>query len=76
MTCSLQVKKNPVHDYVRILCVTDDTVTWRITKDGVSLKKTSDISDILSLKTCVEEDVLLRLKPGPTRGSTLDVSDT
>lgn len=75
LTCTLQVKGSPTYEAVRILGLTDDKITWRLVKDGTSLQKTSPISDIVGITIYIEEDLLVSLKPEPTRWSTLDASD-
>jgi hypothetical protein len=76
LTCSMQVKKGPVHDRVRILAIEDGRITWRLLKAGTSLQKKSDIADIMSIKVNVNDDLMIQLKPEPSRWSTLDASET
>jgi hypothetical protein len=74
ITCSLKTKSGPCHEYVRILEV-GESVTWRIIKNNTSLKKVSNIDDISSIEVCTSDEVMLNLKPEPSRWSTIDTSD-
>jgi hypothetical protein len=75
LSCSMQVKSGPVHETVRILAVDDSKITWRLIESGSSLKKTSDITDITAISLNANEELMVTLKPAPTRWSTLDASD-
>lgn len=75
LTCAMQVKKGPMHEFVRILNVDENHITWLILKDGTSLKKKSGISDIMTIRVNTNEDLMVKLKPEPSRWSTLDASD-
>ena len=76
LTCSIQIKSGPVHESVRILELTDNDVTWRLIKSGGYLTKTSDIADITAIEVYTNEELMVALKPEPTRWSTLDASDS
>jgi len=76
LTCSIQIKSGPVHESVRILGITDSSVTWRLVKNGSSLMKSSKISDITAITVYTNEELMVSLKPEPTRWSTLDASDS
>lgn len=73
MTCAMQVKEGPLYDSVRILEVHNSSITWRLLKDGTSLKKKSEISDIMAIRVNANDE-LIKLKPSPSRWSTLDLS--
>jgi len=73
LTISMQVKKGPVHEFVRILNLDENRITWRILKGRTSLQKTSDISDIMSVKINTNDELKIHLKPNPSRWSTLDI---
>ena len=75
ITCAMQVSTGPRHDFVRILDIKEDRVTWRILHKGVTLRKTSDISDIRTIEVSTSDDVMAQLKPNASRWSTLDTSD-
>ena len=75
ITCAMQVKKGPMHESVRILDINDNRITWRMLQAGTSLKKNSDISDIMTIRVNTNDDLMIQLKPDPTRWGTLDVSD-
>ncbi len=75
ITCAMQVKKGPVQECVRILEVGETRITWRMMKDGTSLKKKSEISDIMMIRVNSNDDLMIQLKPEPSRWGTLDVSD-
>lgn len=75
VTCSMQVKGSSLHETVRILEIDENRVTWRLLKDGTSLKKKSDISDITAIRVHANDDLMIALKPEPSRWSTLDASD-
>lgn len=74
-TCAMQVKNGPMHESVRILELTKDRITWRLLKNGTSLIKKSEISDIASIRVNTNDDLMIKLKPEPSRWSTLDASD-
>ncbi len=76
LTCSLQIKSGPIHESVRILSLTDTRVTWRLIKNGSSLTKTSDMADITAIEVSTNDELMIALKPEPTRWSTLDASDS
>lgn len=76
ITCAMQVKKDPVHESVRILEIDESRITWRMLQDGTSLKKKSKISDIMMIRVHTNDDLMIQLKPEPSRWGTLDVSDT
>jgi hypothetical protein len=75
LTCSMQVESGPMHEMVRILSVEESQITWRLIKSGNSLKKRSDIADITAITVNANEELMVILKPEPTRWSTLDASD-
>lgn len=75
LTCAMQVKKGPLHESVRILEISENCITWRLLKDGTSLKKTSEIADIMAIRVHTNDELMVKLKPEPTRWSTLDASD-
>ncbi len=75
LTCAMQVKKGPLHECVRILEIDKNCITWRLMKDGTSLKKKSEISDIAVMRVHTNDDLMVSLKPKPTRWSILDASD-
>ncbi len=75
ITCAMQVKMGSMQEYVRILEVDENRITWRLIKDGTSLKKKSEISDIMHIRVTANEELMIQLKPEPSRWSTLDTSD-
>lgn len=75
ITCSMQVKGGPMHESVRILELNDGRITWRMMKDGTSLKKKSDIVDIVAVQVNTNDELMIKLKPEPTRWNTLDASE-
>lgn len=75
LTCAMQVKKGPMHESVRILEINENRITWRMLKDGTSLKKKSEIADIMTIRVNTNDDLMIQLKPEPSRWGTLDVSD-
>ena len=77
LTCAMQVNKGPLHEFVRILEINKDDrrITWQLLKDGTSLKKKSEISDITTIRVNTNDDLMIMLKPEPTRWNTLDASD-
>lgn len=75
ITCAMQVKKGPVQEAVRILEIDESRITWRMFKDGTSLKKKSEISDIMMIRVNSNDELMIQLKPEPSRWGTLDVSD-
>lgn len=75
LTFAMQVQKGSLYEFVRILEVNKDHITWRLFKDGTCLKKKSNISDITTIRVNVNDDLMIALKPEPSRWSTLDVSD-
>jgi len=76
ITCSMQIKSGPIFDFVRILKVDmNDTFEWRLIKNGVSLKKTSLVSDVNCITVETNDDMSVKVKPNPSRWSTLDPTD-
>lgn len=75
LTCAMQVKNSPMYESVRILEINDDCITWRLLKDGTSLKKKSKIVDIITMQVHTNDDLMIQLKPKPSRWSILDASD-
>lgn len=75
LTCSMQVKKGPMHESVRILEVDENCITWRLLQSGSSLQKKSEIADIMNVRLHTNDDIMIQLKPKPSRWSTIDVSD-
>lgn len=75
ITCAMQVKKGPMHEFVRILEINESRITWRMLKDGTSLTKKSEITDIMMIRVNANDDLMIQLKPEPSRWGTLDVSD-
>lgn len=75
LTCAMQVKKGPLHESVRILEISETRITWRLLKDGTSLRKKSEIVDIVAIQVHTNDDLMVKLKPDPTRWSILDASD-
>lgn len=75
LTCSMQIKSGPMHESVRILEIYDDIITWRLFKDGTSLKKKSKIADIIAMQVNTNDDLMIHLKPKLSRWSILDASD-
>lgn len=75
ITFAMQVKNGPVHDSVRLLELTETSITWRCVQHGSSLKKTSNISDIMEITVNPNVEAMITLKPKPSRWSTLDASD-
>lgn len=73
ITCAMQVGFDPRHAFVRILEVDQTKITWSILEKGVSLRKTSLISDIKTLEVEAGDDLVV-LKPKPSRWSMLDTS--
>ena len=73
LTCAMQVKKSPLYESVRILEINEDRITWRLLKDGTSLKKNSEISDIMTIRVNANDELMIKLKPNPSRWSTLDI---
>lgn len=76
LTFAMQIQNGSLHEFVRILEINEDRITWRLLKDGTSLKKKSDISDIATIRVNVNDDLMITLKPEPSRWSTLDTSDS
>lgn len=75
ITCAMQVKKGPVQESVRILEIDENRITWRMFKDGTSLTKKSEVSDIMMIRVNTNDELMIQLKPEPSRWGTLDVSD-
>jgi len=77
ITCSVQIKSGPVFNFVRILKVDIDNSTfeWRLMKNGISLKKKTSINDINLLTIEVDNDMAVKIKPNPSRWSTIDTSE-
>jgi len=75
LTCAMQVKNTPMYESVRILEINDDSITWRLLKDGTSLKKKSKIVDIITMRVNTNDDLMIQLKPKISRWNILDASD-
>jgi len=74
ITCAMQVKNGPLYECVRILGMDKDRIKWRLLKDNTSLIKSSEISDIMAVRVTTNDDLMIKLKPDPSRWSTLDAS--
>ena len=72
LTCSVQLKLTPLYDSVRLLTVNENSISYRLIKDGVTLQKNAKIEDIVLLQVYSNDEVTLKLKPNPSRWSTLD----
>lgn len=75
VTCVMQVGSEPCHDFVRIIEVNNEKITWKIIAKSATLQKTSLITDIKTIEVNTSDEVMAQLKPEPSRWSTLDTSD-
>jgi len=75
ITCAMQVGSGPRHEFVRILNVSDDKITWKVIARGATLQKSSLITDIQTLEVNVSDETMTVLKPESSRWSTLDTSE-
>ncbi len=75
ITCAMQVGSGPRHEFVRIMEVSDEKITWKIIVKGATLQKSSFIADIQTIEVNMPDEVMAQLKPEPSRWATLDTSE-
>ncbi len=73
ITCSVQIRCGMEHEGARILDVGEDEFTWRLIKNGVSLKQSTLIADIKRISVMTDDEITAKIKPNPSRWSTLDL---
>ena len=76
ITCSMQIASGVLHNFVRIINVDENKIDWRLIQKGATLTKSSLISDITAIEVDTSDELLVSVKPKPTRWSALDISDT